>query len=91
MHVHIHGKHIQTDSIINININTNINITININSKHYYYFLVFSIFAVRVSREGKAIGSVRVSVRPSIRLSVCLFPLHLLNRLTTEFDFIVFL
>jgi len=42
-----------------------------------------NVFTVRVSREAKAIGS----VRPSVRLSVRSFPLYILNRLTFEMEF----
>jgi len=40
----------------------------------------------RVSTGGNAIASVRLSVHPSIRLSVRLFPLYLSNRLTFGLD-----
>jgi len=44
-------------------------------------------FTDRVSRECKAIGSVRLSVRLSVSPSFCLFPLCLLNRLTFDLEF----
>ena len=42
-----------------------------------------SVITDRVSEKGNAIGSVRLSVCPSVRL----FPLQLLNRVTFNFDF----
>ena len=51
----------------------------------YWQFIrSLHLFTDRVSREGKAIGS----NRPSVCLSVHLFPLYRLNRLTSKLQFL---